>query len=271
MIRGLSVTDRGTLLDAKAARAAGYEFGYLCVQKTVEGGAAGGKNDQNASGNREKFTAAGMPFGVFADFDWRPGATGKAQADELANFCRADDVLPPGIRLWEISGASISNWTAFTVLLAEMVYYLDNRVHRRPVIMANEGQIRAITNVMMGASASQDLKTWLSSCWWDVISWKDTVPVLPAPWTKFPFHEYTNHVSAVPGALGVALIRWPGNLVQLQTWCKNPTLDNLPAWGDVVQPPPEAEDPVEEEPEEVKLADVHSLLKRLSEHLGLKP
>jgi hypothetical protein len=35
MIKGFSITDEGSLIDAKAAKAAGYEFAYARARKTV--------------------------------------------------------------------------------------------------------------------------------------------------------------------------------------------------------------------------------------------
>lgn len=272
MEKGFSITDEGSLVDAKAAKAAGYNLAYIRTLKVRESG--GQKDDANITGNRDAFLAAGISCGTFMDFDWRAGVKAADLAGAYAAHWRAEDLLPPAIRLWDIKGAAIADWFAFTMLLADTAYYIDQKVHRKPVIMANASQISTITQTLAKLTSENQEK--ITSCWWCAISWMANPPVLPLPFTRYPFWISSNHINMIPGALNVAFTWWPGSLAQLSTWAKNPTMDNLPAWGAVEpeEPPEDPEDPGDPEippaSEEKTLSDVYALLEKLYTHIGGK-
>lgn len=259
MIEGISLTDASVALDLKAAAQAGKQFVYFRGHKVT-------KDDQKVTVHREAAKAAGLPYGAFIDFDYRyNGANavtpGLAQATELANKALPDDPLPPGIRLWDIENVAKPPMYDYARLLSEVLYYASIKVRRPVVLMANLSTITSILGQL--SKLSDDQRNFILGVQWVPITWSSaTVPVLPSPLTKFPVWEYTNREQAVPGASGVALMRWPGTREQLVTWGKNTTLDNVPAWG----APPADNDPPPPPPPpsgEVTLASLAAQLDRI--------
>lgn len=248
-MNGIVLTDESNLIDAQAVKAAGYEFAYVRKYKTMPGGAAAGKDDQRVSQNRASLSSVGLRYGVFGDFDHRDGIEGSAQAAEIVGYGNRDDALPPALRLWEVKSAdgkplTISNWHAYANRLAEVCYHIWVLVGRFPVILANQNQVRQITAQL--SNLSLDSRDALQKSWWGVIGVPGQPPVLPSPWTRYPFFvEFVADGQTVSGAIKVAIAHWPGTAEQLDVWVKNPTLANVPAWGEIVEPEPEPEPPAE--------------------------
>lgn len=268
MTNGIVLSDESNLLDAKAVKAAGYEFAFVRARKTINGTATGGKDDQRVTQHRDALRGAGLQVGVFADFDHRNVFNAAGQAGELAGMVRQDDLLPPGIRLWDVKGAegkalAITDWYEYANRLSEMVYYVFIKTHRWPVILANQNQVKQITAQM--GKLSLDAQSNIRQAWWGVIGAPGEPPVLPAPWTKYPFFvEFTSSGQTVSGAGNIALAHWPGTLAQLQTWTGNPTMENLPAWGSAPAPQPEPTP----EPTPVDLSGINAKLDSILEQLG---
>jgi hypothetical protein len=233
MIYGMSLTDESTVVDLKATKSDGTTFAYIRARKV-------GKDDQKVVQWRAACEGAVIPYGVFFDFDYRGGATAAAQADDFSALTRAADPLPPAVRLWDIVGASRPAWVDYAKLLGEVLYYLENRVHRPVVVFGNVSTISGVLGTLN--SLSPDMKDRLLGAQWCPITWSAAagVPTLPVPLTKFPIWEYTDPKSSLSGVAGVALQKWPGTLEQMLAWGKTTTLDNIPVWGVppvVVEPP----------------------------------
>lgn len=256
-MNGIVLTDESNLIDAQAVKAAGYEFAYVRKYKTMPGGAAAGKDDQRVSQHKTALSSVGLRYGVFGDFDHRDGIEGSAQAAEIVGYGNRDDALPPALRLWEVKGAdgkplAISNWHTYTNRLAEVCYHIWVLVGRFPVILANQNQIRQITAQL--SSLSLDSRDALQKSWWGVIGVPGQPPTLPSPWTRYPFFaEFVADGQTVSGAIKVAIAHWPGTAAELDTWVKNPTLANVPAWGEIVEPEPEPKPDPEVPPAEKTL------------------
>lgn len=240
-MNGISLTDESNLADARTVKNSGYEFGYVRGYKTINGSVAAGRDDQKITEHRSKFIDAGIKFGVFGDFDFRNGMDDYQQAAEIAGHWNINDDLPPAIRLWEVKDSNgkvipPSDWYSFANKLGGVAYHIWNKTHKWPVIMANRNQISQILAQMPKLGASRDN---LQNCWWGIIAAPGNAPVLPAPLTRYPFFvEFVSGGQTVSGAGNISIAHWPGDIAQLENWTENPTINNIPTWGEIVEPDP---------------------------------
>jgi hypothetical protein len=240
-MNGIVLTDESNLSDARTLKKNGYEFGYIRGYKTTNGNVAAGRDDQDLTEHHSKFVDAGIKIGSFGDFDFRDGMDDYQQAAELAGHWNINDDLPPAIRLWEIKDSNgkviaPSDWYSFANKLGGVAYHVWNKTHEWPVIMANRNQIAQILAQLPKLGASRGN---IEKCWWCIIAAPGNAPALPPPLTKYPFFsEFVSGGQTVPGAGNISITHWPGNMAQLVAWVANPTINNIPVWGDIFIPDP---------------------------------
>lgn len=239
-MNGVVLTDESNLSDARTLKSNGYDFAYIRGYKTIGGSVAAGRDDQKITEHRSELIDAGIKFGVFGDFDFRSGMDDLQQAQEIFGKWNLNDDLPVGVRLWDVKDANgkviAPDWYNFANKLGGVVYHIWNKTHKWPVIMANRNQIIQILAQLPKLGASRDN---IENCWWSIIAVPGNAPVLPPPLTKYPFFvEFVADGQTVSGAGKIAVAHWPGDMVQLDKWLENPTINNIPLWGEIVEPDP---------------------------------
>lgn len=211
-------------------------FGYIRVRKI-------GKDDQFIAKHTELFKAKGIPYGVFMEVDYinqGEDTTPVKQAEELAVKDRGVPVLPPFIKIISSPDRPIvgSDWPIISTLVSDIVYWYKITFGKRPVgISSNKSSLEAMIPY---------LTENISGCWFNVIAVSSVLPVLKAPYGKFPFWENSLYNQTLPGATRVSTMLWPGTVEELLAWSKNTSL-TLPEW-EFDTPSPSEEDPTTEDP-----------------------
>lgn len=204
-----------------------FKFGYVRARKI-------GKDDQKFADNCNLLLNAGIPFGVFNEFDYinpSDNPTDPAhptnQAQELAGKDRGFYKLLPMFKLMPKEGYPVTNWGTLTSILSDSIYWYKVTYGKRMVGFAGS---KSWLEAMIPYLTSN-----ISECWHDLIYPSSSFPALKPPYGPPAFWEQTLYDQTFTGATKVGVIAWPGTQEQLLGW--NGELNKIPVWDiQVVEP-----------------------------------
>lgn len=174
-VKGLDVSHYDAKIDFSQVKGAGFEFVFA---KCTEGVSS---VDQFYAQNKQKAKAAGLLFGAYHFF--RPGQDAGIQAQNFLKHAQLEkgDLQP--VLDWETTHIPTTDVQRAQIWLGEV----EKSCGKKPIIYGGAYTL----NPLKLKDSFKEYPLWLAA-------YGSKNPFLPAPWTHFSFHQFTDKGN-VPG------------------------------------------------------------------------